>query len=225
MERLLIAGNSVSNWAAYVHAVPARRRMRLIVRLGSSYHCLVWFTVLRDRSVALGIGMQYSTLVRTARRRRTDEPLPAKLAAGLGERSAPKGHHLTFHTSGVINETAGPRTYRASLSSTGPHQLCGIDFAHPGLFRKVEPGALDIILPYELLQHRAVRGRLTLVPEGSAVFFEDAPVQTAVLFLVQERDSVVLRLQFSLLNRKVAWPSETTVLSVSQDAAVHGFSG
>lgn len=223
VERLGIAGITGPHWSAYVHTVPARKRVRLILKLGRSYRSLAWFTVLRDRSVVLGIGMQYTTLVRTARRRGTDAALPAKLSAGLGERSAPEGHHLTFHTSGVINETGGPRTYRASLSSASPHQLCSIDFAHPALFRTTEPRPLDVILPYVPLEHTAVRGRLTVVPDAAAVFFDDTPVQTAIVFSVQDGRRVALPLQFSLLNRNVPWPAETNVISVSQDPAVHGF--
>lgn len=225
MERLSIAGITGPGWSAYSHSLPIGKRARLILGLGRSHRSLAWLKVLRDGSVVLGIAMPYTSIARSARRRGTEQPLPAKLVAGLGERPVPQGHHLTFHTSGVINETAGPRTYRAALSQPGPHQLCSIDFARPILFPEVEPNPLDVVLPYVPLNETAVRGRLTVVPAGTAVFFDDTSVQTAVVLLVRHGDTVVLPLQFSLLNRDAPWPEETIVVSVSQDAAVHGFRG
>jgi len=226
MERSIVTGVVGPKWSAFSHEIPARTHIQLLLPWGPTARSVVWFSVRRDGSVVVGFPQSYSTIARTAHRRGTDEPLPPKLAGSLGERPVPKGHHLTFHTSGVINEVGGARGYRAPITEDKPHQLCTIDFCHPMIYPAATPNATRILVPYRARPATATRGCLVAVPSEAAAFFMDAVEQTAVVFSAKdERGRLVRRLQLSLFDRGVPWPKDSQPTTVTQDAAKHGFQG
>jgi len=226
MERSVVTGVVGPKWAAFSHDVPARARIQLLLPWGPTARSVVWFSVRRDGSVVVGFTESYSSIERTSRRRGTEERLPPKLAASLGEGPRPKDHHLTFHTSGVVNERGGARGYRAPITEDKPHQLCTLDFGHPMIYPVTAPDPIRILLPYRARPETATRGCLVVVPTEAAVFFQDAGEQTAVVFSAKDKQGrLVRRLQVSLFDRGIPWPSYSKVITVTQDAAKHGFKG
>ena len=117
------------------------------------------------------------------------------------------------------------RAYRAPLARPEPHQLCAIDFAHPGLHPPMEKRPRDLVLPYSPREEASVRGRLTVMPSEVVAFFDDVPVQTAVLLQFRRRDGSVILLQLSLLEQERPWPRDSTFEYVSEDPETHGFHG
>ena len=223
MERRPVTGVIEPNWVAYSHELLAGKRCRLLLSYQGKQRSLVWLDIRPDSSVVMGLGMRADRMERRAHRRASNEPLSVKLEASLGESDVPRGFHLTFHASGIIH-SGGPRTYRAPPTRPGPHQLCAIDFAHPSLFEAVQPRPQDVILPYRLQEDTAVRGCVTVAPEGAAAFFAGVRVQTAVVLRCLNRDgSTVLYLQVSLLQRDSGWSADTNITWASQDAQKHGF--
>jgi len=223
MERRPIVGVNGPQWSAYSHEPRVGKRTRFLLAHGGVYRPVVWVDVRPDSSVVVGTGMLATTMERGAWRRASNQPLPAKVVAALGKSPVAPGTHFSFHRSGVIN-AGGARTYRAPLSTQAPQQLCGVDFAHPSLFPAVAVKRRDVVLPYVPRDDASIRGRLTVVPDPLVVFFDDAPVQIAILLPCRWPDDTVrLYLQVSLLEREIPWRQDTTFVHVSQDAAVHGF--
>lgn len=223
MERRPVTGAIEPDWLAYSHELQAGKRNRLLLPYQGRPRSFVWVDIRRDGSVVMGLGMRADRMERRAHRRASNEPLSAKLLASLGESEVPRGFHLTFHASGIIH-SGGPRTYRAPPTGPAPHQLCTIDFAHPMRFEAVQARPQDVILPYHLQDDAAVRGCVTVAPEGAAAFFAGVPRQTAIVFRCLNREGwTVLYLQLSLFQRDSGWPADTNITWVSQDAQNHGF--
>ena len=81
-----------------------------------------------------------------------------------------------------------------------------------------------MILPYHLQEDAAIRGCVTVAPEGAAAFFAGVPIQTSIVLQCLNRDgSTLLYLQLSLLQRDSGWSADTNITWISQDARKHGF--
>ncbi len=63
------------------------------------------------------------------------------------------------------------------------------------------------------------------MPSEVVAFFDDVPVQTAVLLQFRRRDGSVILLQLSLLEQERPWPRDSTFEYVSEDPETHGFHG
>ena len=174
MERRGFVGVTGSKWSAYLHELVAGKRTKLLLVYRGAYRSMLWLDVRPDGSVVVGAGLPAASMERRARRRASDRLLPAKLSAAVGESQVPPGLHMSLHTSGVIN-VRGVRAYRAPLAGPEPHQLCALDFAHPGLHPPVERQPQDVVLPYSPRDEASVRGRLTIMPSEVVAFFDDAP--------------------------------------------------
>ena len=223
MEQRPVSGVVEPNWLAYSHDLLAGKRSRLLLPYQGKLRSLVWVDIRRDGSVVMGLGMRATRMERRVHRRASNEPLSGGLKASIGESDVPRGFHLTFHASGIVH-SGGPSTYRAPPTRPGLHQLCAIDFAHPSLFEAVQPRPQDVTLPYRLEEDTAVRGCVTVAPEGAAAFFAGVRVQTAVVLHCLNRDgSTLLYLQVSLFQRDSGWSADTNITWVSQDAEKHGF--
>lgn len=195
------------------------RKARLLLPLGATFRPLIFFSLRPDGSIVCGPAFRRDRVLRTARRRASSDPLPPKLQAALGETPMPKDFHITFHQSGVVNALGDVRTYRAPFSMPSPHQLGLFRFEDPRqLPPEKDPGRRDIVLPGQYRTESALEGKLTLVPEGTVVFYSDVSEQFAFVFNALHKDGTVqYRLQFSILATDKPWPTETTIVWVSQD--------
>ncbi|HEY9229463.1 MAG TPA: hypothetical protein VIP11_22630 [Gemmatimonadaceae bacterium] len=202
------------------------RRFRVLMLFGETLRPLLFLSLRPDGSIVVGPGKRANRGVLSAARRASRDPLPDKVLDSLGERPVPLDFHLTFHTSGIISNHAGARTYRAPLSEPGAHQLCRIDLEHPGYLRPVEARTKDIVLPGAFDLSYALQAQLTVVPQGNVAFFADIEEQVAFIFRATDSDGgTAYQLQLSMFRTRQPWPDETTLTWVSQDATYHGFQG
>lgn len=225
MREITKIQNQPANSWVFEEDVRVGARIRLLMPFGQTLRPLLFLNPRPDGSIVCGSGKRYDRLLRTARRRDSTEPLPPKVDATIGEVQLPPGFHLTFHTSGIINSCPGARTYRSPLVKPGLHQLCRIDFEHPAYLPAARSRATDVILDGDFRFTHALRGMLTLIPDGTAAFYTDVAEQVVFILNVRARDHrATNKLQFSIFATDQPWPAETTITWVSQDAQSHGFS-
>jgi hypothetical protein len=218
--------NRAPNSLVFEENIPLGARIRLLMPFGQTLRSLLFVNPRPDGSIVFGPGKRHDSAVRTAARRTPTYELPPKLAAALGEVRLPPDFHLTFHASGVINSGGGARTYRSPLTKPGPHQLCRINFEHPGYTPPTRARSNDVILDGEFRLTHALQGMLTLIPDGAAVFYADIAEQVAFILNVHRADKrAAYKLQLSIFGTNEPWPTETTLTWVSQDAQTHGFPG
>lgn len=204
------------------------KSFHLVLPYGSTFRPLVFLSLRPDGTIVCGPAYRRDRVLRTARRRGSSLPLPHRLRRAIkaGEQPLPTNFHFSYHTSGIINADPMPRTFRAALSQTEPHQLARFLFEHPGYLPLGKVRSRDVVLPLHVHDSVALQGKLLTIPVDSVAFFTDVSEQAAFAFnALNSENAVQYRIQFSMLAADDPWPQQTTIEWVSQDPDVRGHHG